>query len=100
LEHLAQADGIAAAGRRCFAGQGHELPDAIGVSLAPWSVGNELQVEQSREGLIDVLSRHAKFVGHALSSVEGRAVSIGSQAQEDQHGCALGSEACEPTVAQ
>ncbi|MHC4405637.1 MAG: hypothetical protein ACYTG0_38820 [Planctomycetota bacterium] len=79
LEHIAEADGFASARLRW--GQGQELPDPVGVSLAPRPVGDEAQLKQALQGLIDLLTTHAQSLGHAFSAVERGAVSIGSQSQ-------------------
>ena len=46
-EHIADGDGYAAAWRFCGLRQRQELPDAVGVSLAPRAVGYEAQVDPS-----------------------------------------------------
>jgi hypothetical protein len=63
-------------------------------------VGDETQLQQSRQSLINFLTTHAQFFSHALSAVEGRAVSIGGQSEQDQYGCSLGAQSGEPSVVQ
>jgi len=75
-----------------------QLPDAIGVPRSPGAVGDEAQLKQTLEALVDLGAGEAQALGHASATVEGSAVTVRGQGQEHQHGDALAAQTREPAV--
>ena len=82
------------------AGDGKELPHAIGGSRSPWSMSDEVGVDEARERLVDLVPRHAQRAGHPVSAEEGGAMAIGCERQQRDHGDRAGSEFTKATVVQ
>ncbi len=63
-------------------------------------MGYEAQLEQAPQRLINLCTTHAQSLGHAFSAVEGGAVSIGGQGEQDEYGSPLGAESRQPVLAE
>ena len=77
-----------------------DLPDAVDLTVVPGAVGDEVEVEQAVERLVEVGSLHAQGQGHRLAPVEGRAGAVGREREQRERSDTLRSEEAEPPLVQ
>jgi hypothetical protein len=96
-ENVADALGGSRA-TRLGVGHGEELPDAVLVTGAPRTVGDEPELEETRERAIDTGPIKAEQASHSVATIEGRTLEVGGQSEQDEDSRGIGTEAREPAV--
>jgi hypothetical protein len=76
------------------------LPDAIAAAAAAGLEVGEAEIAQALQRGVDLVERSAQRVGHAVPAVERRAVSIGGERQQHEHGDTVRTELGKPAFEQ
>src|ERR1700733_747708 len=75
-----------------------ELPDPIQMAIAPRSVGDEVEGGETSQGSVDRSPGKTDHGCHLLPTVEGGALVVGDEGEEEEYGRRLRPEAREPAL--